>query len=191
VTVVSCVSYGLVIVSIALSGYQCLETGGISFNSAVPSATATSEGYSAGGDNGGENTGDSRGNDGEGGRETGGDVGGESTDTDMESEAPAETDEGELLTIEICNNGADDDGDGQIDFNDAECKRNNALPSIVTNKSTPPSGPGVPEICGDGIDNNGFDGIDEGCLGLQNRFPGDIDGVLAPERTEASDGWEQ
>jgi hypothetical protein len=29
--------------------------------------------------------------------------------------------------------------------------------------TTPPSGPGVPEICGDGIDNNGEGHIDEGC----------------------------
>jgi hypothetical protein len=198
------VSYVLVIVGIALSGYLCLDAGGISFNSIVPSASATSEGYN-GGDNGGEYTGDSGG---EGDGETAGDVGGENTDTAMESEAPAMTDQGDLLTIEICDNGADDDGDGQIDFNDPDCKSNNAPPSIVTDKrtiqqgqndapifsnntttTTPPSGPGVPEICGDGIDNNGFDGIDEGCLGLQNRFPGDVGGVLAPEGTEAPNGW--
>ncbi|HZD36965.1 MAG TPA: hypothetical protein VE130_17305 [Nitrososphaeraceae archaeon] len=202
------VSYMLVIVSIALSGYLSLERGGISFNSVVPSASSTSEG-----DNKGENTSDSGGNevsrgtggdvdaggertrDDEGSGETGGDIGEENTDTDTEPEAPVVTDQLELLTIGICDNGADDDGDGQIDFNDTECKSNNALPSIApifshnTTTTTPPSGPGVPEICGDGIDNNGFDGIDEGCLGLQNRFPGDVSGVLAPEGTEGPNGW--
>jgi hypothetical protein len=186
------------------------------FNSFLASASATSgdddggkeSTGDSGGDQGGGGTGDEDTGDNEGGGATGGDVndGGENPVTDTQTEAPVATDQGKLLAIEICDNGVDDDGDEQIDFNDPDCKGNNALPSIVTDNgttqqglrvghvtdnpttSTPPSGPRVPEICGDGIDNNGFDGIDEGCIGVENQLPGGVRDVLVPGGTEENGG---
>ncbi len=52
---------------------------------------------------------------------------------------------------EICGNGIDDDGDGQVD---------EGCP--VTPPPPPPPPPPV-EVCGDGVDNDGDGQIDEGC----------------------------
>jgi hypothetical protein len=50
---------------------------------------------------------------------------------------------------EICGNGIDDDGDGQVDEG---CPQ-----------SPPPPPPPPTEVCGDGLDNDGDGQIDEGC----------------------------
>lgn len=51
---------------------------------------------------------------------------------------------------EICGNGIDDDGDGQVD---------EGCPATPT----PPAPPPPTEVCGDGVDNDGDGQVDEGC----------------------------
>ncbi len=71
-------------------------------------------------------------------------------DTDMEDTDPGTDTETDTPTPdpEICDDGADNDGDGDTDCDDSDCADDAACPQ--------------PEVCGDGVDNDGDGDID--CL---------------------------
>ena len=73
-------------------------------------------------------------------------------DADMAADADADADTGgdaDEVLEEICNNGLDDDGDGQTDCADDDCATDEGCRS-----STPGCEPRL-EYCEDGFDNNG------------------------------------
>ncbi|MFY9967436.1 MAG: hypothetical protein WAK50_17010, partial [Nitrososphaeraceae archaeon] len=166
-------------------------------NSFTHKASATSEGGS-GGDSGGDtggSGGDSGGDTGDSGDDGGGDA---DSDSRPEGDVPADmADQPETsfettepqFTSEICNNGADDDGDGKTDSADSDCGEIRGLnfgppfgaaqypgldPSLP---NSPPLATGAEEshesVCDDGIDNDGdgtTDKQDADCKG--QTFPG-------------------
>ena len=87
--------------------------------------------------------------------------------------------------MEVCNDGIDNDCDGETDEGCITWYQDNdgdgwGNPAVLKHADSRPSGyvenagdcddnnpaihPGVPEVCGDGLDNNCSGGVDEGCM---------------------------